>query len=303
MALSLLQARCFDEVVRQSSFRGAGDFLGLSQPSVSAHVANLERSLGVVLFERSTRGARLTPDGERLLPVVRRLLVAEESLIDEGAALRGENRSRVRIASVRAGITNSLPEALSSFSREMPDAVVEIKQFRAEEVLEAIRSGSHHLGLIAHPDQRPDGVTGIEADLLGASPMGVCAPIGDPIITGNSEVSTEALDGRTLILMAPGTGIRTLTDRFLGRAARSPACTVGDADAAVSLVGAGVGVAVISEARAIASSPKVGWKPLRGCGIVGLSVIWAAGGPHPHAPTRLLDLLRQRRMPDLRFDG
>lgn len=74
--LALLQA-----VADRGSFSSAAAAMRLSQPSVSARVAAIERSVGATLFSRDSRGARLTPAGARYLSFVRRSL----RLLDEGA--------------------------------------------------------------------------------------------------------------------------------------------------------------------------------------------------------------------------
>ncbi len=56
--------RIFDTVVRMGSFSLAARELGISQPAVSQSMAELERTLGTVLFDRSRNPVRLTPKGE-----------------------------------------------------------------------------------------------------------------------------------------------------------------------------------------------------------------------------------------------
>lgn len=63
-----------DAVATSGSFTGAATRMRLSQPSVSARVAAVERALGAQLFTRDSRGARLTPAGQRYLGYVRRCL-------------------------------------------------------------------------------------------------------------------------------------------------------------------------------------------------------------------------------------
>ena len=55
----------FECAARHGSFAGAAKELGISQPAVSRHIANLETLLGIRLFERSRNGARLTEEGRR----------------------------------------------------------------------------------------------------------------------------------------------------------------------------------------------------------------------------------------------
>lgn len=78
--MNLHQLRIFATVARLGSFSRAAEALRISQPSVSIQVADLERSLGVDLFERQGRGVRLTEAGRVLEDYARRILaLAEEA--------------------------------------------------------------------------------------------------------------------------------------------------------------------------------------------------------------------------------
>jgi len=89
--VNLHQLRIFATVARLGSFSRAADELGISQPSVSIQVADLERSLGVDLFQREGRGVRLTEAGWVLQGYARRMLaLADEAQEALNAAKAGE---------------------------------------------------------------------------------------------------------------------------------------------------------------------------------------------------------------------
>lgn len=66
--------RVFATVARCGGFTAAARELGVSQPAVSQHVAELEKELGCALLLRSREGITLTPEGERLLGYARQVL-------------------------------------------------------------------------------------------------------------------------------------------------------------------------------------------------------------------------------------
>ena len=65
--MELKQLEAFVNVAETGSFSEAARRLYLTQPTVSAHVAALERELGIRLFERTTKALNLSADGRRLL--------------------------------------------------------------------------------------------------------------------------------------------------------------------------------------------------------------------------------------------
>lgn len=288
--VTVLQARCLDEVVRSSSFRAAALRLHLAQPSVSGHVANLERELGVRLLDRSTRGVQLTPEGERLLPLIRKLLAAERALTEEASALRGRRTMRVRIISVRVGIAQVLPRAISWLRNVHPEAEVEVHQGATEDIPAAIRSGEYDLGLTAYPGKQWPGDPLITAHPLGNDPLGVCAPIGHPLLRGGT-VGPTALRDLPLILVGRGTAIRELTDTVVAPRPEQIVCTVGDADSAIRLVDANVGVAVVPPGFPAQSRSRLGWVPLTGNHVITLAVLHERDGPATSGARELLDRL------------
>jgi DNA-binding transcriptional LysR family regulator len=90
VAMEVRQLRYFVAVAEREHFGRAAEALRIVQPAVSKQVALLERELGLTLFDRSRRRARLTPDGQAFLAHARR-------------ALRGIDRAAAAAADIAAG--------------------------------------------------------------------------------------------------------------------------------------------------------------------------------------------------------
>lgn len=80
--MTVKQLRAFLAVARTLSFTQACEQLHLSQPALSLAIKGLEDSLGGRLLIRTTRSVRLTPEGESLVPLAKRLLVEWDNTED-----------------------------------------------------------------------------------------------------------------------------------------------------------------------------------------------------------------------------
>ena len=112
----LVEMRVFRAVVETGGFSAAAHALGASQPFVSQTVRRLEARLGAKLLHRTTRGQRLTPEGERFLGAARRVIGAvEEAEADwqrDEAQIDGRLRVSAPIAFGLDRVTPLVPEFL-----------------------------------------------------------------------------------------------------------------------------------------------------------------------------------------------
>src|SRR5437762_12605584 len=93
------QARAFLAVARKGSFSEAARSLGISQPTVTTQIKQIEKAHEVELFYRSGRGAVLTPIGETLLPHIRRMFGSFEEASTYLDDIQGMRRGHLRLGS------------------------------------------------------------------------------------------------------------------------------------------------------------------------------------------------------------
>jgi DNA-binding transcriptional LysR family regulator len=98
MDLTLLRA--FITVAREGNLTRAAVLLHVSQPAVSLQIKNLQETLGIALFSRTSHGLILTRDGEALLPHAERALTAASEVLRVAAALRHEISGRLTIGTI-----------------------------------------------------------------------------------------------------------------------------------------------------------------------------------------------------------
>lgn len=115
--VTLQQLKAFVQIARGGSFQAAADRLGITQPSVSARIRELEASLGVILFDRGGQAARLNGDG-------RRLLKCAEDILTRASALSGTLKDNTTFTgTVRLGTSHTFAmTSLADFIRRMNEA-------------------------------------------------------------------------------------------------------------------------------------------------------------------------------------
>lgn len=148
--------RAFLAVVDAGSLSGATRLLATSQPTLSRQIAELERSIGVNLFERIARGLRLTAAGETLVPAARQMQVAAQLMSMKVLGQTQELAGTVRITASEMTATYQLPPILVALRRAHPEIQIELLvSNRIENLLErhadiAIRhTRPNQAGLIA----------------------------------------------------------------------------------------------------------------------------------------------------------
>jgi DNA-binding transcriptional LysR family regulator len=131
----------FAAVAEEKSFIRAAEKLCLSPPAVSHAVAKMEKECGLNLFYRDRKGARLTPDGARLLPRVRAILHDKEKLEQEITSARGLEKSCVCIGTFNSVCVNWIPDIVNSFRERFPNIFINICQGGYNDVLEWLQTG------------------------------------------------------------------------------------------------------------------------------------------------------------------
>jgi DNA-binding transcriptional LysR family regulator len=198
------QLTCFCAVARHRNFTRASEELGLSQSSVSHHVQQLEASLGVELFARTSRTVRLTHAGEALLPraeqIVLEVAAAEAEMHDFSGILRG----RLALGTMRALGPIRLPDLLRAFSHRFPGIDIVMREHSTERMLEMLAAGELDVAFV----QLVDG--GLPAGVLTRvihSEEFVLVVGPDHPLSGRMEVELAALRDEDFVTFTRGSGI------------------------------------------------------------------------------------------------
>ncbi len=138
-------------VERLRSFSRAAEQLHVSQPGLSAQIAELERRLGVVLFERTRTVTSPTPAGREVLARARDLLRDADDLMRAAESHCGTIAGVLRVGA----IPTVAPYMLSTVARHMhrlwPDVQLELSELRTTDLVSSVITGRVDIGLLATP--------------------------------------------------------------------------------------------------------------------------------------------------------
>jgi DNA-binding transcriptional LysR family regulator len=121
-------------LAREEHFARAAESCGVSQPTLSAALRQLEEDLGTAIVERGNRFRGFTPEGEVVLRWARRILADERSLKQDLDASRGLLSGRLRLGVVPTG-NAIVPRLTTSFASENPHVIIEETEATSAEIL------------------------------------------------------------------------------------------------------------------------------------------------------------------------
>ncbi len=149
--MELRTLRYFLAVAREENMTEAANVLHVTQPTLSRQIADLERELGVTLFERTNRSCVLTGDGMRLRQRAEEILSLVDQTEAELADAEGALSGTIRIG---AGETQAMRLVLATFAalrRDHPGVTVELYTGNADAVEERLERGLLDFGLLIEP--------------------------------------------------------------------------------------------------------------------------------------------------------
>lgn len=139
----------FVKAAELKSFSRVGIALGLSQPSISRPIADLEARLGGPLFYRTGRGVGLTELGEILLPRARALLESAEQLLSDALAHGKSPAGHVTIAALPSMMTVLAPVLYRRVTLQAPGIRLKILEGFSDQVERWLSDGTVDIGLLS----------------------------------------------------------------------------------------------------------------------------------------------------------
>jgi LysR family transcriptional regulator, low CO2-responsive transcriptional regulator len=252
---SSAELRAFEATARAGSMSGSARQLGLSQPTISAHIASLEQRFGVELFHRRGRGVALTEFGALLHEATHRIRRAEEEAELLLLSARSQYQGHLRLGAI--GPYNVLP-ILRRFRASHPRVQVTVSMGDSRAVLRGVLDQAHDAGILLHAvdDAR------VHCLPYRRQPLVVLAPRTHPL-AGRGQVSLHDLQGQAFVLREPGSGTRAVFEAGLAAAGVQVHCSLvlGSREGIKEAVAQGLGLGVVA-ATAFAPDDRVVAMPL-----------------------------------------
>lgn len=238
-----VQLRAFHHVAIFGGFSRAAEALHLTQPAISDQVRKLEEEYDVLLFNRHKRQVSLTPQGERLLEITRRLFDSESQALDLLSEARALRSGALRIV---ADSAHHLLHILARFRDRYPGVRITVHAGNTESVLDALYAYEADIGVLGNmPDSRD-----IEALKLNSTPITAFVARDHPVAR-RSSLTFRELAGLPLVFREEGSRTRAKLEET-ARAAGvvlTPAIEAEGREAVREIVASGAGVGFVSAAE------------------------------------------------------
>jgi len=260
--MELRQLRYFVTLAAELHYGRAAKRLALTQPPLSQAILNLERELGVRLFDRTRRSVALTHAGKAFLGEAQQTLARADRAVDHAQrAGRGEV-GRLAVGFLANTAYTLLPLVLRDFARGFPGVTLDLRELTIPQQVEALRRENIDVGLLRPPVTEPE----IVADTILEEPFVLALPAAHALC-GLQRVPLKRLEGESFV-MFPRTAGFVFHDLIMGfclRAGFTPrvAQEVNQTHAVIGLVSAGIGVALVPASAQKIGLPGVVYRPFR----------------------------------------
>jgi DNA-binding transcriptional LysR family regulator len=162
--MELRHLRYFIAVAEELHFGRAAKRLNISQPPLSQQIMQLEKEIGVRLFDRIKRHVEITPAGMVFLEEARRIMVLSEEAVRRTIRADKGEIGRLAVGYIGSANYSVLPQVIREFRKRFPDVDLSLAELNTSNQIEALREGRIHVGFMRPP-------RGIENEDLSVEPV------------------------------------------------------------------------------------------------------------------------------------
>ena len=234
--------RTFITAAERHSFSGAAEKLFLTTPTLTKHISALEREMGVILFDRSPQGVRLTADGEKRVELAKQLVACYDALnkMNEGRTLD--------IYSIPCLEKIGIPSYLRGFAKARPEISISLSERHGTALVEDLKNRRCEIAFIGNVYACADELESIE--LFNER---ICLAVSsEHPLAAHGRVSLAQLKKENFIMMLPETGMPAFHEKCCASCGFNPKISAfcSREDSILSYVASGMGVALFTYGKA-----------------------------------------------------
>ncbi len=242
MNVTIKQLRAFVAIAEAASFTRAAEGLCVTQSALSVLIRELEYDVGIKLLERSTRAVALTAAGREFLKPATRMLADLECAVRDARSVVQRQQGQVTIGVPPLAAATFIAQIIAKLRLSHPEISVAVRDMRPDEIAAAAANGEIDYGLGSF-DQTTEP---LRRTVLARQPFAVVCMADHPLALREQVVWSD-LPPFPLVTIARDHTVRRLLDHTFGQLGQTatPAYEVYHATTAVSMVVAGLGIAVL----------------------------------------------------------
>jgi len=236
-----VQIRAFHFVATCGGFSRAAQALYLTQPAVSDQVRKLEEAYDLLLFNRQKKQVSLTPQGEKLFEITKRLFEVENQALDFLTENKAFTTGTLRI---NADSAYHILGPLKKFRETFPQIKIEIKTGNSQDVIADLLSYDADIGVLGTIPDNPK----IHVVKLGKSPIIAFAAKSNPL-SKHKALSIQQLAKLPLVMREAGSKTRQKLEIAAKAAGVKliPSIEAEGREAVQEIVGSGTGIGFVSQ--------------------------------------------------------
>lgn len=254
----LKEVEIFCHVVRLGSFSEAARAMSLTQPTASAHIASLERTLGVKLLDRKGRRVEPTSAGKTFHGHAMELLALREKAKNAVSSLTTRIRGKLTVGGSTIPGTYILPSLIGRFKSRYPEVTVSSTIADSQRIIVEVAKNIVEVGIVgSRPADRA-----LEVRKLWEDELALVVPSNHKLARSKSGASLKRVIGEPFILREKGSGTGEIIERVLKKAGVRPGdlnvvCRLGSTEAVKHGIREGIGLSILSR-RAVEDEVKSG---------------------------------------------
>lgn len=175
----------------------ASHLLRTSQPAVSRLISELERTVGLKLFDRRHGRVAPTSEGLRLFEIVERSFISLDSILQSAADIKDFRDAQIIVAAMPALCLDIVPLVVNDFLRQYPNARVAVHARSSRHVVDWMIAQQADIGLATPPFD----LQGVSGELIIESPC-VCLIPSNHRLVQKDTICPEDLDSERMILLS-----------------------------------------------------------------------------------------------------